>query len=125
MFGRFHTGLFDYVFTGKIREHRQAGRTLEDAIAFAMDYCIANGILAEYLENNGSEVRNMLLTEWNWEDAQQVWLEEGIEKGREEGIDKGKLEVAKEMFAEGDSLEKIARVTKLPLKFLEEKLLVQ
>ena len=98
---------------------------MEDAIAFAMDYCIANGILAEYLENNGSEVRNMLLTEWNWEDAQQVWLEEGIEKGREEGIDKGKLEVAKEMFAEGDSLEKIARVTKLPLKFLEEKLLVQ
>jgi len=105
------------VFTGQIREHQKAGRTLEDAIASAMDFCIANGILVEYLEKHGSEVRNMLLTEWKLEEAQQVWFEEGSE---ERG-----LKIARAMYAEGDSLEKIARVTEQPLELLKEKLRVQ
>ena len=109
------------VFVGKIREYQQTGQALEDAIASAMDYCIANGILVEYLEKNGSEVRNMLFTEWKLEEAQQVWLEEGREEGREEE----RLEMARAMFAEGDSLEKIARVTKQTLGLLKEKLRVQ
>ena len=37
------------------------------------------------------------------------------EKLRQEGRQEGRLEDAKAMFVEGDSLEKIARVTKLPL----------
>ena len=110
------------VFIGKIREHRKAGQALEDAIASAMDYCITNGILVEYLEKNGSEVRNMLFTEWNWEDAKQVWLEEGIEKGIEKGIEEGRLKDARAMFAEGIKIEIISRVTEIPLKTLEKKL---
>jgi flagellar biosynthesis/type III secretory pathway protein FliH len=39
---------------------------------------------------------NMLITEWNLEDAQQVWyedgLEDGLEKGREEGREEGLAE---------------------------------
>ena len=63
----------------------------------------------------------MLFTEFNLEDAKQVWREEAIE----EGIEKGKLEDARAMFMEGDSLEKIARITKLPVESLKEKLRVQ
>ena len=103
--------------------------SLEDAIADAMDYCIANGILVEYLERHGSEVRNMLFTEWKLEDAQQVWLEEGseegIEIGREKGIEIGILETARSMFVEGFNIEVISRVTKMPLDMLKEKLRVQ
>ena len=129
------------VFIGQIREYQREGRPLEEAIAAAITYCVANGILVEYLKTNGSEVHNMLFTEFNLEDAKQVWFEEGIEKGRKEGIekgrkegmdkgrkegiDKGKLETARAMFAEGDSLEKIVRVTKLPLELLKEQLHVQ
>ena len=40
------------VFSGQVREYQQAGRTLEDAIIAAIDYCVASGILAEYLKNN-------------------------------------------------------------------------
>ena len=113
------------VFIGKIREYQREGRTLEDAIAAAVDYCIANGILVEYLKSNGSEVRNMLFTEFNLEDAKQVWLEEGREEGREEGgVEKG-LKIARAMFEDGDSLEKIARNTEIPLESLKEKLLIQ
>ena len=116
------------VFVGKIREYQQEGQTLEDAIASAMDYCITNKILVEYLEKNGSEVRNMLFTEWKLEEAQQVWFAEGREEGREEERLQNAeqlWEMARAMFAEGDSLEKIARVTKKPLELLKEKLRVQ
>ena len=113
------------VFTGQIRENQKAGGTLEDAITLAMDYCISKGILVEYLEKHGSEVRNMLLTEWKLEEAQQVWREEGIEKGIEKGREAKGLEIAREMFADGDSLEKISRNTKIPLNMLKEELRVQ
>ena len=63
----------------------------------------------------------MLFTEWKLEDAQQVWFEEGIEKGRKEG----RLETARALFAEGDSIEKIARTTGLSLETLKENLRVQ
>ena len=77
------------VFVGQVRDHRKRGLELEDAITAAIDYCMANGILVEYLKNNGSEVRNMLFTEFNLEDAKEVWFEEGVEKGIAKGIEKG------------------------------------
>jgi hypothetical protein len=43
----------------------------------------------------------------------------------EQWMEKGKLEDARAMFAEGDSIEKIARITKLPLETLKENLAVQ
>jgi len=67
----------------------------------------------------------MLFTEWKLEEAQQVWLEEGIERGIDKGREEERLEMARAMFAEGDSLEKIARVTKEPVELLSEKLRVQ
>jgi hypothetical protein len=57
------------------------------------------------------------------------WTEQWIKKGRLEGelkgIEKGKLEDARAMFAEGDSFEKIARITKIPLKRLKKELQAQ
>jgi hypothetical protein len=47
----------------------------------AINYCIKHDILKEILEANASEVVSMLLTEWNWDDAKQVWWEEGREEG--------------------------------------------
>ena len=49
-----------------------------------------------------------------WRDEQarpDYGIEKGIEEGMKKGLEKGKLEIARAMFAEGDSLEKIARVT--------------
>ena len=50
---------------------------------------------------------------------------EGIEKGKLEGIEKGKLEAARVMLAEGDSLEKISRVTGISKRTLKAKLSAQ
>ena len=71
-------------FVGKVREYGEEGQGLEEAIRKAIQYCIAHGIMKEYLERHGTEVVNMLLTEWNLEDAKKVWFEEGREEGSKE-----------------------------------------
>jgi hypothetical protein len=48
--------------------------------------------------------------------------QEGRLEGRQEGELKGKLETARAMFTEGDSIEKIARVTGISRKTLKAKL---
>ena len=108
------------VFVGQVRNRKRAGLTLNEAITAGIDFCIANGILVEYLKNKGSEVHNMLFTEFNLEEAKEVWLEEFREEERER-----LLGVARAMFTDGDSLEKIARNTGILLETLKEKLLVQ
>jgi predicted transposase YdaD len=57
----------------------------------AITYCQKHNILSEFLEDNAKEVLNMLMTEFNLEDAKEVWLEEGKLKGLEEGEKRGKL----------------------------------
>jgi predicted transposase YdaD len=76
----------------------------------AVTWCIAHGILKEFLETHGSEVVNMLLTEWNLEDALAVEREEGREKGREEGLE----ETVKNLLDFGMKPDQISRALKLP-----------
>jgi hypothetical protein len=52
----------------------------------------------------------------------EQWRQKYTKIGREEGKLEGKLEDARAMFAEGDSLAKMSRVTKIPLKRLKKEL---
>jgi predicted transposase/invertase (TIGR01784 family) len=60
---------------------------------------------------------NMLLTEWNIDDAKEVWyeegLEDGLEKGREEGIEAGRREAARKALSRGLSVEVVQEITGL------------
>ena len=78
----------------------------------------------------------MLLTEWNWDDAKEVWQEEaredgieigikrGLEMGRTEGREEGrseeKLGIARKMKEMGDAPEKIHVVTGLSLEQIKQ-----
>ena len=83
-------------FIGKIREYHKEEDSLEKAARSAIIYCIKNNILKEYLEAHASEVLNMLLTEWNQDEAVEFAREEGREEGLEEGLEKGREETRKE-----------------------------
>ncbi len=50
------------------------------------------GIMTDYIQKHGSEVRNMLFTEFNLDDAKEVWEEEAREEGRIQGKAEGKEE---------------------------------
>ena len=66
----------------------------------------------------------MCLTEFDVESAIKTWREDGYEDGRIDGIAEGKIsgkqekavETARNFIAEGDSPEKVARCTGLPLE---------
>jgi hypothetical protein len=78
------------IFIEKIREYQKDGLMLEEAVKNAIKYCKKNDILKKFLETHGSEVFNMLFTEWNWDDALEVAREEGREDGLEEGMEIGR-----------------------------------
>jgi hypothetical protein len=78
--------LSDYaVFVSTVEDYRASGYTLDEAITKTIQECKKRGIMAAYLESRGSEVLNMLLTEWNMEDALRVRGEEEREIGFAEG----------------------------------------
>jgi flagellar biosynthesis/type III secretory pathway protein FliH len=72
--------------------------------------------MKDFFETNASEVVNMLLTEWNWDDALAVRWEEGLERGLEEGLQKGENKKARELLAlieKGYSAEQLRNVLTL------------
>ena len=68
----------------------------ESAIKKAIKECIEKGILSDYLKRKGSEVENMLIAEYSYEEDMQVKQEEarqeGIWQGRREGRREGRQE---------------------------------
>ena len=72
-------------FVAKVRECEGTAPDKKTAMKMAITYCIKHDILKEILEAHASEVVNMLMTEWNWDDALEVRWEEGREEGRGEG----------------------------------------
>jgi len=87
------------IFIDKIRKYKKKIKSLEKAARSAIDYCIKNNILKEYLEAHASEVINMLLGEWNQDEAIEVAREEGREDGLEEGEEIG-MEKERQYFLE-------------------------
>jgi predicted transposase YdaD len=98
-------------FIGKIREYGNQGIGKEAAMKAAITWCLDHNILRNFLEANGSEVINMLLTEWNMKDALAVRWEEGLEEGREEGRE----EDIKRLLEYGMTPEQVAEALKIPL----------
>ena len=59
--------------------------TLHEAIIQAVDYCIDNNVMKEYLIKHEKEVFNMLALQWKINDAKTAWQQEAREEGRLEG----------------------------------------
>ena len=89
--------LKEYVqFTTRIRENRKY-MDLQAAVIKAVDDCIRDGILAEFLTAQRAEVIAMSIFEYDqekhikqekeesWEDGYNEGMERGMERGRAEG----------------------------------------
>ena len=66
----------------------------------------------------------MLLTEWNTEEAKEVWFEEGWEEGLERGREKGREEglevVVRNALEEGATLEFVRKITGLDMDAIRD-----
>jgi predicted transposase/invertase (TIGR01784 family) len=109
--------LWEYsAFIEKVREFEKEKGKLEEGFKEAVKYCRKHDILKELLEKNATEVMNMLMTEWNWDDALAFRYEEGIEEGMEKGMEAEREQVARNALAQGVSPELIHTITGLDIE---------
>ncbi|MEL3905901.1 MAG: Rpn family recombination-promoting nuclease/putative transposase [Treponema sp.] len=93
----------------------------------AVDECIKNNILREYLERKTKEVINMLLAEYDYEtdiavqraEEREIAFAEGIEQGIADGSYQTKRQTAKNLLDIGLSVENISKATGLTLQEIE------
>ena len=89
---------------------------LDIAITKAIDDCITEGVLKDFLIERKSEVLEMVLYSFDKElyekDLKQIAFEEGEQVGLEKGIEKGEhnklIALVQKKLQRGDSVEKIA-----------------
>ena len=124
--------LRDYsIFIDTIRKYQEQNG--EGAYRKAILECIEKGVLADYLRSRGSEVMNMLMSEYNYEQDIEVQREEAFEEGekigREEGIKIGQEEGEKKfpaltmkLIADGriDDVKRAAEDIELRKKLYQE-----
>ena len=91
----------------------------------AVEECIANNILREYLERKTREVINMLVAEYNYETDIAVQRAESYEQGMQQGMQRGMQQGITKGFSDGirrtamllkqlgDPVQKIVQVTGL------------
>lgn len=71
------------------RAYMDRGKNVEMALSDAVDYCIENGILEEFLRKNRAEVLGMLLEEFDVKKYERTLRGEGREEGIREGMELG------------------------------------
>ena len=76
------------IFIDKVRTYAKTMGTLE-AIDTAVEECIKNNVLSDFLAKHRREVVNMTLTEFDETRFAEVCRKEGIEEGIEIGLEKG------------------------------------
>lgn len=99
----------------------------EEGYDLGVEYCIKNGILADFLLRHIKEVLNMFQAKYNYndeirvktEEAREEGLERGRAEGRENGRAEGRAEVVKAMRRKGLSIEYIADILSIPKEKVE------
>ena len=105
---------------GKVKKGLLEGLTRRQAIISAINWCIENGFMQNYLLQKKDEVFGMLDWQWNMNEAQAAWENKGRELGREEGITRGIESVAMNMLQNGNTFAEIQKATKLSSQRIEE-----
>jgi len=96
--------LHDYtLLVSKIQTHKKSG-TLKQAINKAVDECIADNILAEFLKSHRAEVLKVYLAEVNEEVLRKRLKEEGFDEGYQNHL----IQLIAKKIKAGKPLEQIA-----------------
>ena len=111
------------VYTDKIRLYAKS-MPLADAVERAIDECLREGILEEFLMKHKVEAKEMSIFEYDqekhmrqereaaWEDGHAAGIREGLTAGLEKGHAAGVRETVKKLYSTGVPIETIANAMK-------------
>lgn len=91
-----------------------------EAVEKAIEECIREGILKEFLEKNKAEARNMSIFEYDQEKRLRQEREEAWEEGRKVGVEAGILQGLEKGLAQGKEQGKYDMLCKLIQKKLNK-----
>ena len=118
--------MYEYtVFVETVRKWKELDP--QNGFQKAMEECIANNILRDYLKRKTKEVLNMLLAEYDYEtdiavqraEEREIAFAEGIEQGFSDGSYKKALETAKLMRTHNYPITEICTMTGLTKEEVE------
>ena len=105
--------LSDYMtLINKINCYKKIMNTLKDAVERAINECIEENVLADFLRKHRGDVMSNCLTEFN-EEAYKKGL---LEEGREIGLEENSIENARNFFQNGASYE----LVRASIKYLSD-----
>jgi predicted transposase YdaD len=87
----------------RIRQNQSEGMVIERAVDAAVDSCIAEGILTDFLVGHRAEVRDMCITEFN----EKTFVRGIREEGRVEGRAEERKQMISQMLRAGKTPEEI------------------
>lgn len=112
------------IYVARVRKYAKYMQ-LETAVKKAVDECIQEGILEEFLRKNRAEVIAVSIFEYDKEEEErklrkaefEAGEQSGIQKGIQEGIQEGKelktKEIVNSLLQDGMGIEKIAALLKI------------
>ena len=117
-----HT-LWEYAeYTARVREYAEVMEL--EAVERAIEECIQEGILKEFLEKNRAEAKNMSIFEYDQEKHIKQEREEAWEEGRKEGKKAGErdmlLKLAEKKLRKGKTIAEIAEELEESEKTIKE-----
>lgn len=114
-----HT-LWEYAeYTARVREYAEV-MELEEAVERAIEECIQEGILKEFLEKNRAEAKNMSIFEYDQEKHIKQEREEAWEEGRKAGERDMLLKLAEKKLRKGKTIAEIAEELEESEKTIKE-----
>lgn len=101
-------------YSARVRLYAQT-MTLEAAVELAIDECIENDILAEFLRKNRAEAIKVSIYEYD----EEKHMRQVKEEGRQEGILEAQTALVRRMRQHGLSLEEIADLSGITIEELQ------
>ena len=103
------------IYVARVRKYASE-MNLNDAVARAIDECIKEGILVEFLRKNRSEVKMVSILEYDKEWEEKKLRKAEYEAGKNDGI----AEIIQNMYGLGYSIEKIAEAADKTIEEVEK-----
>ena len=97
--------LSDYMtLINKIKKYKKQGKTIEEAVELAIDECIEEDVLADFLRKHKAEVKGMCITEFD--------EKKFINTIREESAVEAEMNMAKELFLDNIPFDAVMKYVK-------------
>ena len=115
-------------FVEKVRTYQKGNMSLEEAVDRAIEDCIENHVLEDFVRDRKDEVKKMTHLDYTWEKREQMIrkeeFEEGMEQGIEQGVEQGRVQRLTEQVCsklkKGKTPEEIADALEEPVENIQK-----